>query len=198
MIEYTKALEKQPCDDAVSRQAAIDLEELRHRFGNEVAFVVEDMIKGTNERWSCSEKPNRCEDAISKYLYEQIRWERDVAIKQLANLGYEFGEKIRECEDAISRQAAIDAVENTKSAKSEDGEIYVAKINAEMNIQQLPSVSTEKTGRWIRWYEVIESADGKSTDHIPHCKCSECGKKYDPHSSQFIKYCNECGVKMEV
>ena len=52
------------------------------------------------------------------------------------------------CTDAISRQAAIDAIENTKSAKSEDGEIYVAKINAEMNIQLLPSVSySEKTNR---------------------------------------------------
>lgn len=47
-------------------------------------------------------------------------------------------------DDLISRQAAIDAVEKTKSAMATDGEIYVAKINAEMNIQQLPSVSTEK------------------------------------------------------
>lgn len=46
-----KALEQEPCEDAISRQTAIDLEELRHRFGSEVAFVVEDMIKGTSERW---------------------------------------------------------------------------------------------------------------------------------------------------
>ena len=44
-----------------AKQTAIDLEELRHRFGNEVAFVVEDMIKGTSERWSCSEKPQESE-----------------------------------------------------------------------------------------------------------------------------------------
>lgn len=61
---------------AKSRQVAIDLEELRHRFGNEVASVVEDMIKGTNERWSCSEKPNRCDDAISRtdVLSEYADW----------------------------------------------------------------------------------------------------------------------------
>lgn len=59
------------------------------------------------------------------------------------------------------------------------------------------SVSTEKTGHWIRWYEVVESADGKSTDHIPHCKCSECGCEYDSYSAYFIKYCNECGAKMQ-
>ena len=97
-------------------------------------------------------------------------------------------------EDAISREWLKTAIHNfyyglKHTPTEEDIQAY---------IDAAPSVSTEKTGRWIRWYEVIESADGKSTDHIPHCKCSECGKKYDPHSSQFIKYCNECGVKMEV
>ena len=51
-----------------------------------------------------------------------------------------------------------------------------------------------KTGHWIRWYEQKEN--DKCIEHIPHCKCSECGKEYDPHSSQFIKFCNECGARM--
>ena len=33
---------------------------------------------------------------ISKGLFEQIKWERDIAIEQLRELGYEFGEKIEE------------------------------------------------------------------------------------------------------
>ena len=45
--------------------------------------------------------------------------------------------------DMIYRQDAIDAVEHTKSAKAPDGEVYVAKINAEMNIQLLPSAQPE-------------------------------------------------------
>ena len=45
--------------------------------------------------------------------------------------------------DTISRQAAIEAIEHAKTARSQDGEIYVAKINAEMNIQTLPSVQPE-------------------------------------------------------
>lgn len=53
----------------------------------------------------------------------------------------------------------------------------------------------QKTGHWIRWYEHKET-DWYIED-IPHCKCSECGKEYDTHSSQFIKYCYECGAKME-
>jgi len=51
-----------------------------------------------------------------------------------------------------------------------------------------------KTGHWIRWYERKEN--NGYTENIPHCKCSECNTEYDSHTSQFIKYCNECGAKM--
>lgn len=45
--------------------------------------------------------------------------------------------------DLISRQDAIDAVERAKTARTEDGEIFCAKINAQMNIQLLPSAEPE-------------------------------------------------------
>lgn len=45
--------------------------------------------------------------------------------------------------DTISRQAAIDAIEKAKTVKSEEGEIYVAKYNAEMNLTLLPSAQPE-------------------------------------------------------
>lgn len=48
-------------------------------------------------------------------------------------------------DDLISRQAAIDAVESAKTARTPDGEIYVAKLNAEMNIRILPSAQPERT-----------------------------------------------------
>lgn len=51
-----------------------------------------------------------------------------------------------------------------------------------------------KTAHWIRWYEQKET--DWYIENTPHCKCSECGKEYDPHSSKFIKYCNECGAKI--
>ena len=37
-------------------------------------------------------------DCIKMYLgtYNQIQWERDVAISQLNELGYQFGEKIKD------------------------------------------------------------------------------------------------------
>ena len=46
-------------------------------------------------------------------------------------------------DDTISRQAAIDAIERAKTVCSQYGEIYVAKLNAEMNIQILPSAEPE-------------------------------------------------------
>lgn len=45
--------------------------------------------------------------------------------------------------DLISRQAAINAVEKAKTARSIDGEIFCAKINAQMNIQRLPTIQPE-------------------------------------------------------
>lgn len=52
----------------------------------------------------------------------------------------------------------------------------------------------EKTAHWIRWYEEIEH--DKYVEHVPYCKCSECGKEYNPYSNQLIKYCSNCGRKM--
>lgn len=36
------------------------------------------------------------EDTVSRAAYEQIKWERDIAIQQLKDLGYDLGEKPRE------------------------------------------------------------------------------------------------------
>ena len=50
-------------------------------------------------------------------------------------------------------------------------------------------------GNWIRWYEDIYYET--YSEHIPHCKCSNCNKEYDPYASRFIKYCSNCGARME-
>ena len=56
--------------------------------------------------WTVRFAPNECEDAISRGVLEQVMWERDIAIEQLHELGYELGQKIEPCEDAISRATA--------------------------------------------------------------------------------------------
>jgi hypothetical protein len=108
-------------------------------------------------------------------------------------LAYEIanGTPLMEKTDAISRAEVLDLIDS----KDPNYEVRHFKEDVEC----LPPVTPQpKTGRWICWYEVIESADGKSTDHIPHCKCSECGFEYDTYSSRFIKYCPNCGARMVV
>ena len=53
----------------------------------------------------------------------------------------------------------------------------------------------QKKGKWIRWYEIKEDETG--TEHIPHCRCSECNTEYDSHSSQFVSFCYVCGAAMK-
>ena len=44
--------------------------------------------------------------------FDQIKWERDIAIEQLKQLGYSLGEQPREPDsDLISRRAAIEALD---------------------------------------------------------------------------------------
>ena len=46
-------------------------------------------------------------DCVSLGVYKQVAWERDIAIEQLKELGYGFGEKIRTSEDCVSRAEVI-------------------------------------------------------------------------------------------
>ena len=91
----------------------------------EIIQAIEDYMNaslGVN-----GEITRRAEEAVKELktypACEQIRWERDVAIQQLADLGYSLGEKPRTDRDLISRQAAIDAIRF--------GITYVKKINVE-------------------------------------------------------------------
>ena len=85
--------------------------------------------------------------------------------------------------DLISRQSAIDAVEKAKTARSEDGEIFCAKINAQMNIQLLPSAQPERKGKWIRYYAY-------------YVNCSECGYLMNTLEQGYFNFCPNCGAYM--
>jgi len=101
--------------------------------------------------------------------------------------------KLQSCKDAISRQAVLEQINcwiGSGEYRYTNATHYLTR-----RMQDLPSVTPQpKTGHWIKWYEQKE--DDWVVENIPHCKCSECGKEYDPHLSQFIKYCNKCGAKM--
>ena len=75
------------------------------------------------------------------------------------------------CEDAISRQAAIDAMSEETCGCCWDAK-YILK--------HLPSVSTAKTGRWIT--KIKSDLRGDMWPTNP--KCSECGG--EPYYSNTI------------
>lgn len=89
--------------------------------------------------------------------------------------------------DLIRREDAIRAVEKAKTARSADGEIFCAKINAQMNIQHLPSVQTKrKKGKWI----------GKPIAGYSTVRCSCCEEVFLENEGKW-NYCPNCGAKME-
>ena len=87
----------------------------------------------------------------------------------------------------MSREEAIEKLELMR--QKVDEETYRALILAIKALEQ-----EQKSGEWIRWYEVVEHE--KSTEHIPHCKCSVCNREQDPHSAKFINFCPNCGARM--
>ena len=101
--------------------------------------------------------------------------------------------------DTVSRQAVIDtliAEGRNVDSRYLESERIIHESDAVEAISMLPPSPTQSRpkGHWIRWYETLE--DANCVEHIPKCKCSECGKEYDPHSSQFINFCQKCGADM--
>lgn len=123
--------------------------------------------------------------------YEQVRWERDVAIAQLKELGYEFGEKIRTDGDTISRQAVLDAIENEYKGKA--NEVLAHEIvNIMAIIDDIPPVNPTKTGHWI---------GEKAYPICSKCKCNIIEEyiSYSDYAEMYkpMNYCPNCGAKMQ-
>ena len=133
---------------------------------------------------------------------------------RLIELAYEQGQKDGHSEqlgtnlaevgtDCISRQAAIDTLENTKTAISENGERYIAKQNAIMRIDALPSAQPKLLQPWevlVAQAVLSQPKMGKWIEE-PNCcfRCSICGEHY-PSIRGYMKYrfCPNCGAKMGV
>lgn len=90
-------------------------------------------------------------------------------------------------DDAISRQAVLDGLASIAKAKAKSDAQKSMMGRTMFFVEQLPSVSTEKTGRWI--------------DDEFGSKCSCCG--IHTHLDKFdrpmkFKHCSMCGAKMYV
>jgi len=96
------------------------------------------------------------------------------------------------CEDAISRQAVNDLVDELARAIS-DERLCMSRGRSTATIMRdilhLPSVTPkEKTGKWIK------ILNKRSVCIV--LRCSECGNS--PKHAIKSKYCPNCGSKMEV
>ena len=98
------------------------------------------------------------------------------------------------CDDAISRQAAIDALKNLEDLQGRN--VFTKNGLYPWNaIAQLPSVTPkQRTGHWIERPEIKTSAP----EYLMFYECSECGDKQcfckpDIHKKHF---CINCGIKM--
>lgn len=93
------------------------------------------------------------------------------------------------CEDCVSRQAAIDAIEtyldeyNDLDIEGLHSEKWCAMSEARMVLEELPSV--ERVGHWV----LVKGSNGKDYD-----KCSEC--LHTQEITGVKNYCAVCGARM--
>jgi hypothetical protein len=172
MIDYDtfdmaiKALEQDPCDNCKYLDGD----------GCRLVFEFEQFGKASDE---CP-NDNNVSTTVSRGVFEQVRWERDIAISQLKKLGYGFGEKIEPCEDVISRQAVLDGLASIAKAKAKSDAQKSLIGRVMFFVEQLPSVNPTKTGH--REYNDIY-------DHYLCGNCKTVVMDYD-------NYCPNCGARM--
>ena len=153
-IEFFKKVAEKECNDAKYSKLAIE---------------------------ALEQKPSN--DMVSCGVFEQAVWERDVAIEQLKELGYELGEKIETDKDTISRQAYIERYR--KWGYSEFGRKMGNDALAIRVAMSLPSVTLQpKTGYWIEY------------DHGLGVKCYQCSNCKGCDRGEKGKYCKWCRAEM--
>lgn len=96
------------------------------------------------------------------------------------------GKTLEPCEDAISRQAVMDALCNDCELFRNGEQTCFTKCEEYHFLATLPSVTPQsKTGRWIK----IKPYPLQMHDY----ECSECGHETDDNTEN---YCSDCGAKM--
>ena len=114
------------------------------------------------------------------HLAKAYRQAIDMAIKAL-----------EPCEDAISRQAAIEKMQTYRDDCAITSVYTRLGFETAINVvKSLPSVTPkQRMGHWIR-----KTNEYGASSYV----CSECGKWHPTHNHSLgFDYCNGCGAKME-
>ena len=131
-----------------------------------------------------------CDDCVSLEVYKQVVWERDIAIEQLKELGYEFGEKIRTSDDCVSRQAVIKALNHHWLSGSCSRRIIDEQID---KVKALPPVTPTfpkgaTNGDVVKLMfpnaEIVHGIYGISGTPL---MCLNLGTRYDVHEMSFVE-----------
>lgn len=99
-------------------------------------------------------------------------------------------------DDAISRQAVLDGLASIAKAKAKSDAQKSMMGRTMFFVEQLPSVSTEKTGRW-EWNQ-YDYNPNLGNWHCSECRSVviECVDKNKKGGIPLYKYCPQCGAKM--
>lgn len=204
-------------EDAISTSVLEDIKaEIEREYLSEGHLTdywdgIDKALEIIDKHISGSEKPNNCEDAISRA--EAIKAMESLEKSDIEAYGCPIPEgfdgkraiealrklppvtpKLAECEDCISRQAVLEPYKPLYDTDT----ICIRVLRK--NIEQIPSVTPkQKMGRWI----MPVQDDGMSDPIYYQVRCSECDFDLDPqtwhmelHQYGADKYCPNCGAKM--
>lgn len=193
-----KALEQQPCDDCISRQAVINAINHNCIYENEYNLTASHIMEKVKQLPPVTLQ--RCEDWYDVPSDEMTLEQARQAVKDLRK---KLAERLEQesCDDCINRQAAIDTIESWLSCDDyNETERHIMRAMQSV-LYDLPSVTPEeKTGHWI---DEADNIDALFDRH--KYKCSKCGElaNYFVGGSEdwwnLIKpnFCPNCGAKMQ-
>lgn len=117
-------------------------------------------------------------------MREATQKEKDSVEEYIKNNSVTIVPTYEPCEDAISRQAALNCAVTIDGGEYRENGTYV-DID---DIKALPSITpTEKMGRWVRTI----SENGVTSA----VRCSRCG--FEDNRYELFNYCPKCGCKMQ-
>jgi len=152
-VKRVKQAELEPCDDAISRAVLDEMKEIMNDINGNPHYVVR--MEDIRKLPPVTPKPTMRDRVEKEYLLESIRED----LEKLQSENDELRKQIEPCEDAISREAAIDAIEKWLSCYDcNETERHIMRATQSI-LYDLPSVTPSRhKGHWIPVSERLPEA----------------------------------------